>query len=414
MLSSYDLIIVGGGIGGSALAITMARAGYHTLVLEKTPVYQDMVRGEWISPWGVRETKRLDLYDLLIAAGGHHVQQHITYDETRSPESSEATGHSLGIFFKDVPGPLSIGHPHHCQTLFDEAARAGAATLRNVTVTDISNGASPSVAYSIDGSDQRASARLIVGADGRVSQTRTAAGIDRLLDPPHHWFAGLLVEDAQGWDERTQIIGTENKMGFLVFPQGKGRVRLYGGYSLNEGKRFSGPDGVQRFLEAMDVKCSPNNRHLVAGKPAGPLFAYYNRDGWSDQPYRDRIVLIGDAAGWNDPILGLGLSITYRDVRIVSDLLKQTDDWSADAMQPYGEERRERMRRLRFIAKITSRIDMEFDDEARERRRRFLERMTVDASVRQHLVAIMAGPETASEAMFTDEYLSQVYGEETA
>jgi hypothetical protein len=57
---------------------------------------------------------------------------------------------------------------------------------------------------------------------------------------------------------------------------------------------------------------------------------------------------------------------------------------------------------------------MEFDADARERRRRFLERMIVDPSVRQHLVAIMAGPETAQEAMFTDEYLSQVYGEETA
>ena len=123
MSKHYDLVIVGGGIGGSALAITMARAGHSVLLLEKSAVYQDMVRGEWIAPWGVKEVQRLGLYDLLIDAGGHHLTRHVTYDETRSAEASEATGHGLGVV-EGVPGPLCIGHPRHCQTLFDEAGRA--------------------------------------------------------------------------------------------------------------------------------------------------------------------------------------------------------------------------------------------------------------------------------------------------
>ena len=60
-------------------------------------------------------------------------------------------------------------------------------------------------------------------------------------------------------------------------------------------------------------------------------------------------MLIGDAAGHNDPIIGQGLSITYRDVRIVRDVLLGGDDWSPAAFAAYGEERRERMRRLRFV-----------------------------------------------------------------
>ena len=58
------------------------------------------------------------------------------------------------------------------------------------------------------------------------------------------------------------------------------------------------------------MACSPPNRSLVGGRPAGPLFSYFNNDSWTDEPFAPGVVLVGDAAGWNDPIIGLGLSIT--------------------------------------------------------------------------------------------------------
>ena len=84
-MQTYDLIIVGGGIGGSALATVMARAGKSVLLLEQSEVFEDRVRGEWIAPWGVTEVRRVGLYDLLMHAGGHHVTRHVTYDETVTP-----------------------------------------------------------------------------------------------------------------------------------------------------------------------------------------------------------------------------------------------------------------------------------------------------------------------------------------
>ena len=60
-MADYDLIVVGGGIGGSTLAEVMARAGRSVLVLEQSEVFEDRVRGEWIAPWGVKEVQRLGL-----------------------------------------------------------------------------------------------------------------------------------------------------------------------------------------------------------------------------------------------------------------------------------------------------------------------------------------------------------------
>ena len=66
-----EVVIVGAGIGGSALATVLARAGIAVTLLEKSLVHVDHVRGEWLAPWGVAETQRLGLYETLLAAGGH-------------------------------------------------------------------------------------------------------------------------------------------------------------------------------------------------------------------------------------------------------------------------------------------------------------------------------------------------------
>jgi len=411
-MQHYDLVIAGGGIAGSAMAIVMGSAGKTVLLLEPLVAYEDRVRGEWMAPWGVTEAKRLGLYDLLLRAGGHHLKRHVTYDESRSAAESEARAMPLEVFAPDVPGPLCIGHPHHCQTLFDEAARTpGVTALRGLRVTKITPGAAPSVAYEVNGAKHEAGAKLIVGADGRTSQVREAAHIRLHQDKPHHWFAGLLVEGARGWNEELQAIGTEGDLGFLAFPQGNGRVRLYGGYALEQRKRFSGEDGARNFLDALRMNCSPDNKHLAGATPAGPLLSYFNNDSWTDEPFAPGVVLIGDAAGWNDPIIGLGLSISYRDVRIVSDILKASDDWSPAAFASYAEERRERMRRLRFVAALTAALDMEFDAAARERRRSYHQRLAADMSLGLHGLAVLAGPEAVPPETFSEAHRARVLGE---
>ena len=407
---TYDLIIVGGGIGGSALAIVMARAGRKVLLLEKSEHYEDRVRGEWIAPWGVTETRRLGLYDLLMSAGGHHITDHVTYDESLAPAMCEAAPLPLGVFAADVPGPLCLGHPHHCQTLYDAAAAAGAETLRPVTIDIITLGNAPSVTFFHNGETKTVQAHIVVGAEGRQSEVRAAAAIPLHQDKPHHWFAGLLVENVRDVDPKRQTIGTEGNFGFLTFPQGNGRVRVYGGYALEEKGRFHGEGGARRFLEAFRMTCAPQNAALAEGTPAGPLFSYFNNDSWTDEPFSEGCVLIGDAAGWNDPINGLGLSITYRDVRMVSDILKATPAGQAPNFAPYAKERTERMRRLRFAGQLQASLDMEFGEAARERRRQYHERKAADPTLGMHGVAIMAGPEAAPAEIFTEAHRARVLG----
>ena len=59
MAEEFDVVIVGGGITGSAMGIVLARTGVRVKILERDKVYQDRVRGEWMASWGVKELQRL-------------------------------------------------------------------------------------------------------------------------------------------------------------------------------------------------------------------------------------------------------------------------------------------------------------------------------------------------------------------
>jgi len=65
----YDVIVAGGGLGGSALAKIMADAGARVLVLEQETRFKDRVRGEFLPPWGVAEARQLALEDKLRSCG---------------------------------------------------------------------------------------------------------------------------------------------------------------------------------------------------------------------------------------------------------------------------------------------------------------------------------------------------------
>jgi menaquinone-9 beta-reductase len=398
-----DVVIVGGGIAGSALAYALASAGRTVTVLESSAEYEDRVRGEAMMPWGVKEARNLGIEEVLLDAGAHVAPTWLQYVEG----ADEPAMLPMSMMIEGIPGALNMRHPDACQALIDAAAAAGATVVRGVHNVKMSRGPDVSITYSSDRPEE-VRAGLVVGADGRSSTVRRQAGISLQRDDPVNYIAGLLVDGlAEIPDDHDVMIGDGDLL-LLMFHQGGGRARLYVCMGRSGQRRFAGPDAAAQFLAAWKPGCYPLSELVAAASPAGPCATYPGDDTWTDSPFADGIVLVGDAAGHNDPIVGQGLSIALRDARIVRDLIldgaRQPPDFA-----PYGQERSERMRRLRLIADVVS-VTFAEDADNRMARRAFLgEKMaSMDPEVFPLLVGFMTGPETVPDHVVHPEILNRI------
>ena len=397
---TFDVVVIGGGIAGNAFATVLARAGKAVLVLERSTVYRDRVRGEGFHAWGVAEARRLGLHEALLGAGGTHHSRLVPYDETVTPAEAVAASIALDKLLADVPGTLGVGHPQACEALSVAAVAAGAQVLRGVENARAELGRVPRVRYLANESAYEVRCRLVVGADGRESAVRRQAGIALQATQPRLLMAGMLVENLQGWPEEQITIGTEGDLVFFIVPQAAGRARLYLLWSCDQPRRFAGPAGPRTFLDSFRFACIPESQGIVESRPGGPCATYPMRDTWTDCPATQGLVLIGDAAGYSDPHIGQGLSVALRDVRVLSELLIASEDWSPAALRPYVEERAERLRRLRFCSAMATTLRGEFGDGPRERRRRARALMHAEPELGLWRRAGMAGPESVPASAF--------------
>jgi 2-polyprenyl-6-methoxyphenol hydroxylase-like FAD-dependent oxidoreductase len=369
MSDEFDVVIVGGGIAGSALATVLARTGRRVKVLERDKVYLDRVRGEWMASWGVAEAQQLELMDILLDAGGHFVPRLVPYDENFPIEMAEKFAFDVSSLAPGLPDPFCMGHPAMCAALSDAALAAGAAMSRGVKSVKVQPGTNPEVSYDLNGEHVTLRPKLIVGADGRNSIVRKQINVEMQQDPPHNLLGGMLVEGESGWPQDSFTLGTEGNIHFLIFPQGGNRLRLYICYDFADRQRFTGPDKEKHFLEAFRLKCLPQGEAISRCRAISPFHSFSNEDHWTDDPTAPGVVLIGDAASHCDPVTGQGLSTGMRDVRILRDILAD-GNWSQAAFAPFVEERRERIRRLRVTARFTATLRAEFGEKARQRRSR--------------------------------------------
>ena len=397
-----DIVIVGGGIGGASLAYALAHEGLSVTVLEASTEFEDKVRGESMQPWGVREARDLGVEQIMLDAGAHMAplwKQFIAGD-------ADARDIPVNIMIPDIAGTLNLRHPLACQALVDAAVSAGVDVVRGVRDITITGGSSPSIAYRVGDTTDEIATTLVVGADGRASTVRKQAGITLERQEAITYIAGLLVDDLDVPDDYDVLASGERF--FVMFHQGRGRARVYICTGVSGRHDFAGREGTERFIAACAKSAYPFAAEVAAGTPAGPCATYPGDDTWTDAPYADGVVLIGDAAGHNDPIIGQGLSIAMRDARTVRDLVLNGAR-SADAFVSYGKERFDRMATLRLIADMMAVSQAEDCDNRDARIAYTAERVaTMEPEVFALIAGLYAGPETVPAELVDPTLLDRI------
>jgi 2-polyprenyl-6-methoxyphenol hydroxylase-like FAD-dependent oxidoreductase len=372
-VKSFDVVTIGGGLAGSALAAEMARSGHEVLVLERETQFKDRVRGENMLPWGVAAARRLGLVDVLTEAGGHQARSWITYmggTVVNCRDLQKTTPHGEAA--------LNIYHPSMQEALLERARRTGAEVRRgaNVTGVEARPGEDPAVTFEHEGVRETVRARVIAGADGKDSQVRSWVGLEVRRDPEFLMIAGVLIDGTDVPEDAIHLVFGHG-CAMLMAPLGRRRARTYYVYPGAAGRLgLSGKQKTGEFIGACLATGAPES-WFAGTEAAGPLAEFQGADRWVERPVRNGVALIGDAAASTDPSWGCGLSLTLVDVENLSRALCADRDWNC-ALERYAQEHDEYYAALHRILGWMTELTWTPGPEADARRRRVMPRMMTD------------------------------------
>lgn len=299
-----DVAIVGGGPAGLAVAIETTRRSLSALVLERCPTPPDRACGEGILPPGRRALERMGVIDLVPPSQRASLLG-VRYLEEggRSVEARFRLGPGMGARRKVLVEAMARRAAElGAELCFGRAALAWRASPRGVEI-DIEGGA---VTASL----------LVLAAGAALSPASRGDRVSAPSSPGRHLRRGMVQHFRLApWSELVEIYWGERAEAYVtpVSPDEVGVALLWS----DDGQ--TDPFAFDRLMARFPRLERRLHGATVVSPPlsAGPFLTRPPPD------VSPRTVLVGDAAGTVDPILGEGLSLSLSAAEALGHILPE-------------------------------------------------------------------------------------------
>ncbi|WP_153111956.1 UbiH/UbiF family hydroxylase [Propionivibrio limicola] len=324
----FDLVIVGGGLAGLALAGALRDTRLKIALVEEHPPKRPATAGDWdarvyaITPANARFLQKIGAWkhlDKTRLAPIHAMQVHGDGGARLDFSAYETGVDELGWI---------IESSHMACELWENVKRQSNLTLfcparpRALAISDAA------AELTLD-DGQKLSAALLVGADGRDSWVRETAGLSALNTP--YGEMGVVANFACEKPHRgiaRQWFCRDGVLAWLPLP-GE-RISIV----------WSTPEAHATELLALSPEALCERVAEAGGQELGRLSpltapaAFPLRLMRVPRTVAPRLALIGDAAHGIHPLSGHGINLGYQDAETLAGLLAATPDW-----QDIGSER---------------------------------------------------------------------------
>lgn len=347
----YDIVIAGAGLTGAAFALAAAQGGLKAVMIDPQP-FSDQLAPTFD---GRSTAVAFSTFRMLDALGlGETLRPHacrmdhiLVTDGRRPGAASRPASPAFLRFDADEIGGRTGGEPLGYMVenrriraaLAEAVTRAGIAVRAPATVAGVATDAGKATVTLADGSILIAP--LVVGAEGRGSTVRRAAGIETV-----GWGygqSGVVATVRLGRDHGNVAHEYFLPSGpFAILPLTDQRASLVWTETTRRGEALRDASDaafhahlMRRFGEFLD-----------GATVEGPRFVYPLSLSLAEKLVAPRIALIGDAAHGVHPVAGQGLNMGLKDAAALAEVLAEAARLGEDIGSETVLERYARWRRF--------------------------------------------------------------------
>ncbi len=350
-----DVIIAGAGLTGATLGLALASAGLKPILVDPQPFEAQIAptfdgRASAIAFSSFRQWRALGLGEAL-APQAQRIEQILVTDGRGPGAAAGAASPALLRFDAAEIAARSQGEPLGYMlenrvsraALAEAVGRAGLEVLAPARVASVTFGTGAAEVALADG--RRLTAPLVVGAEGRGSVVREAAGIETL-----GWGYGqsgvvatvALERDHQGVAYEYFLPSGP----FAILPLTDRRASLVWTESTRRGEALRGAQD-EVFHAHLRRRFGDFLGHVEA---VGPRFVYPLSIQLAADLVGPRMALVGDAAHSIHPLAGQGLNLGLKDAAALAQVLAEAMRLGEDIGSAVVLERYARWRRLDNLA----------------------------------------------------------------
>ncbi|WP_370224731.1 FAD-dependent monooxygenase [Pararhodobacter marinus] len=343
MTQDADILIVGGGLNGPALALALAQGGLTVTVIDARPETSRAEetfdgRAYALAIASVRVLQALGLWRGLR----DKAQPILGIRASQGHAGRGASPLMLGFDAAEIEeGPMGqMLEDRHLYAAFLDAMKADEriTLVSGARVVAQETGGGCATVTLEDG--RRLTGRVLVGCDGRDSAVAARAGISRWGHDYGQTALVCAIEHERPHDGIAhQFFMPPGPLAILPLPGNRS--------SIVWSERRATAEAIQTLDEAgyLDVLKPRFGDFLGEIALAGKRFAYPLRLTVAERFVAERLALVGDAAHGVHPIAGQGLNLGLRDVAALAEVLtlagRRGEDIAApDVLERYQEWRR--------------------------------------------------------------------------
>jgi geranylgeranyl reductase family protein len=332
-----DVLIVGGGPAGSGLAIHLAKQNIDVTVLESQVFPRDKVCGDALSPLAIKELQTLGVGDHPTFEKANEIKVATIFVEDQEVgEIDLPPAKDVDAYSKVIPRKILDN------LIYEKAKENGVRYLENHKFHSYKIEANYAQAIaSENGEEKTFRCKLIVGADGANSAVARLLHGAKPSQSERLFALRAYYEGINGPSDLGQIhFNRSNFPGlYWVFPTSKSTANIGLGMIAE-----TLPKNQTKIKELLNnhIRNSPNLKKRIGnGKMVGKI------QGWPLSNYNpekkivsDRILLLGDAAGFINALSGDGVQYALQTANWASTTISECilkNDFSAHALGPFSD-----------------------------------------------------------------------------